>query len=196
MERNITIINYTVIQTNIVVRNNRVINRGIDIEYIGRAAKQRVYKYELSPSARPGPSRVTSNRVEIFNPEIERNETARPQKVIERNEVLDRVTRTTLRSPTRRIQDRGEESLENTQEEEMKMLEESQRKELDEINKRLLKEKSEAENPEAKKKLEEEYRERITKIKKSHETEKTEIKKRHERESEEVKKKVKKKEIK
>ncbi len=196
MERNITIINYTVIQTNIVVRNNRIINRGIDIEYIGRAAKQRVTKYELSQLSRPGPSRVRSNRVEIFNPDMERNETAKPQKIIERNEVLDRVTRTTLRSPTERTRDREDESLENTQEEEMRTLEESQRKQLDEINKKMQKEKSEAESSEAKEKIEQEYRERITKIKKSHETEKTEIKKRHKKESEEVKKKIKKKEIK
>jgi hypothetical protein len=196
IERNITIINYTVVQTNIVVQNNRIINRGIDVEYIGRAAKQRIYKRELSPLARPGPSRVSSDRVEIFNPYIERNETARPQKMIDRNEALDRITRTTLRSPSERTQYSEDERLENTQEEEMRMLEQSQKKELDEMNKKMLEEKSEVESSEAKKKIETEYREKITKIKKSHETEKTQIKKRHEKETEEVKKKVKKKEIK
>ncbi len=195
-ERNITIINYTVVQTNIVVRNNRVFNRGFDVEFIERAAKRKVTKHQLSPLARPGPSRVRDDRVEIYNPDMERNETARPRKVMERGEVLDRVTRTTLRSPIRAPQSRGEESLDNTQREEMKRLEESQKKELSEINKRMLKEKSEVESPEAKRKIEQEYREKITKIKKSHETEKTQIKKRHEEETKEVKKKVKKKEIK
>jgi hypothetical protein len=197
MERNITIINYTMVQTDIVVRNNRIINRGIDIEYVSRAAKRRIYKHELSPLTRPGPSRLEGNRIEMYNPDLERNETAEPKKVVKRDEVLDRITRTNLRSPTGRTQDRRDEGLENTQEEEMKTLEESQKKELNEINKKMEQEKNEAKSSEAKKKIEEEYRERITKIKKSHETEKTQIKKRHEKETEEAKKKkVKKKEIK
>jgi hypothetical protein len=197
MERNITIINYTMVQTDIVVWNNRIINRGIDIEYVSRAAKRRIYKHELSPLTRPGPSRLEGNRIEMYNPDLERNETAEPKKVVKRDEVLDRITRTNLRSPTGKTQDRKDEGLENTQEEEMKTLEESQKKELNQINKKMEQEKNEAKSSEAKKKIEEEYRERITKIKKSHETEKTQIKKRHEKETEEAKKKkVKKKEIK
>jgi hypothetical protein len=197
MERNITIINYTMVQTDIVVWNNRIINRGIDIEYVSRAAKRRIYKHELSPLTRPGPSRLEGNRIEMYNPDLERNETAEPKKVVKRDEVLDRITRTNLRSPTGKTQDRKDEGLENTQEEEMKTLEESQKKELNEINKKMEQEKNEAKSSEAKKKIEEEYRQRITKIKKSHETEKTQIKKRHEKETEEAKKKkVKKKEIK
>jgi hypothetical protein len=196
VERNLTIINYTVVRTNIVVRNNRVINRGIDVEYVSRAAKQRVSKYELSPSARPGPSRVRANNVEIYSPPIEKNETAKPKKVLEKNEVIDRVTKTTLRSPTERTRGREEESLEKAQEEEVRMLEESQRQELNEMNKKMQVEKSAAKTSEEKKKIEDEYKKKITNVKKSHETEKTQIDKRHKKEQETTKKKVKKKEIK
>jgi hypothetical protein len=196
VERNMTIINYTVVKTDIGIRNNRIFNRGIDIEYIEKAVKHRIDKRELSSLARPGPSRVMNDRVEIFNPDLERNETAKPQKVIEKNEISERVTRTALSSPSRETQSDEDRRLENNQDEEVRRLEQSQKKELDEMNKKMLKEKSEVESSEAKKRIEAEYREKVTKIKKSHETEKTQIKKRHEKETKEVKKKVKKKEIK
>ncbi len=196
VERNLTIINYTVVRTDIVVRNNRVINRGIDVEFIGRATKQKVSKYELSPATRPGPSRVRANSVEIYSPPIEKNETAKPKKVVEREAVIERVNRTSLDAPGGRIRVREDESIEKAQEEEVRMLDESQKKELTEINRKMQVEKSAAKTSDEKKKIEDEYKKKITNVKKNHETEKAQIEKRHKKEQETTKKKVKKKEIK
>jgi hypothetical protein len=196
MERNLTIINYTVVYTDIIVQNDRIINRGIDVDYIGRATRQVISKRQLRPSSRPGQTRVSADSVEIYNPAIRKNEAARPKTVIEEREVPERITRTSIRAPVDQS-DRGEKSLEEVQEEEVKILEDSQRRQLDELNKKRQEEAQAAKTQVEKEKIEKEYDQKITKIKKSQQEEKTQIKKRHEKEGEQAtKKKIKKKEIK
>jgi hypothetical protein len=196
LERNLTIINYSTMRTDIRMRGDRIINRGMDIEYMMRMTRQTISKHELTPADRPGQSRVRDGRVEIYNPVIRYNDSARPRRVLEKEEVLDRVKRTTIREPEG--QDIPEDKrLKSAQELEVKHLEESQEKELKQVLRKKQKEEGDAKNPEARQKVKKEYDEQVTKIKQSHEKEKTEIKKRHKKEEEQTKKKViKKKQIK
>ncbi len=196
MERNLTIINYTVVYTDIIVENDRIINRGIDVDYIRRNTRQVISKHELRPSSRPGQTRVRADSVEIYNPSIRKNEAARPKTVVEESEVPDRITRTSIRGPAERI-DQREGSLEEVQEEEVRILEDSQRRQLDELNKKKQEEAQAAKTRAEKEKIETEYDQKITRIKKTQAEEKTKIKERHKKEEEQAaKKKIKKKEIK
>ncbi len=196
MERNLTIINYTIVHTDIYVQNDRIINRGIDIDYIRRNTRQMISKHELRQSSRPGQSRVSADSVEIFNPSIRRNEEARPKTVIEEREVPDRINRISVRELSDRS-DQRERSLEEVQEEEFKILEESQIRQLDELNRRKQEEAQAAKNQAEKEKIEKEYERKIMNIKRSQDEEKAEIRKRHEKDKEQAaKKKIKKKEIK
>jgi len=196
MERNLTIINYSVIRTDIRVRDDRVINRGVDIDHVRRMTKQTISRHELAPADRPGQSRVREGRVEIYNPIIRQNESAHPDRVLEKDEVLDRITRTTMREPEKQAESQAIR-LKDAQKQELKHLGDSQKKELQQILRKKQQEEGAAKDATEKQKIKKEYDQKVIKIKQSHEKEKTEIKKRHKKEDEQTKKKtIKKKEIK
>jgi hypothetical protein len=196
MERNLTIINYSTLKTDIRVRDNRIINWGVDVDYIRRRTKQTISRYELAPADRPGQSRVENGRVEIYNPVIRRNETAHPDRVLQEDEVVDRINRTAIAEPDRPSGSQ-EIRLKDAQEQEIKQLENSQEKELQQVLRQKQEEERAAKDAAEKQNIKKEYEQKVIKIKQSHEKEKAEIKKRHKQEEEKTKKKViKKKEIK
>lgn len=90
-ERNSTIIRSTVIKTNIIDRNNKVVNEGIDIDTINKISKQKISKYELRESATPGPSKVRVEELEIYKPKVEKNETAKPKQVLNKEEAKEKI---------------------------------------------------------------------------------------------------------
>ncbi len=188
VERNLTLINYSAIRTDILVRNDRVINRGVDIDFIRGKTRQTISRHQLTPADRPSQSRVREDRVEIYNPIIRANESARPKRIVPREEIQDRITRTTIRVPKDQTE-LDEKRLKNVQEQEIKHLEESQQKELKQVLLKKKQEENSAKNSSEKQKIEKEYDQKITKIKQSHTKEKTEIKKRHKKEEEQTKKK-------
>jgi len=196
IERNLTLINYSAIRTDIHVQNDRVINRGVDVDHIRRMTRQTISRHELVPADRPGQPRVKEDRVEIYNPVIRSNESARPKRIVEREEVQGRITRTTIREPIEQAETQ-EKQLKDAQEQEIKHLEDSQEKELQQVLRKKQQEESATKDATEKQKLKKEYDQKVTKIKQSHEKEKTEIKKRHKKEEEQTKKKkIKKSEIK
>ncbi len=188
VERNLTLINYSALRTEILVRNNRIMNTGLDVDYVRRVTRQTISRHQLAPASRPGQSRVSGDRVEIYNPALKANESARPKTVVRREEAQERMTRTTLREPLEPAES-PEKRLEDAQSQEIKRLEESQERELQQILSRKKKEESEAKSPEEKQKIDKEYTQRVEKVKQSHEKEKTEIKTRHKKEEEQTKKK-------
>jgi hypothetical protein len=196
MERNLTIINYTVVYTDIVVQNDRIVNRGIDVDYIGRATRQVISKHQLRSVSRPAQTRVSRDSIEIFDPSIRKNEMAKPKTVVEEKEVPNRITRSSIRESGESTAEQ-EKKLEEVHRGEIKTLEESQKRQLDELNKEKREEAQAAKTQVEKEKIEKEYNQKITKIKKSQEEEKAQIKERHKKEEDQAaKNKVKKKEIK
>jgi hypothetical protein len=196
VERNLTLINYSAIRTDILVQNDRVINRGVDIDYVRRMTRQTVSRHELAPANRPGQSRVREDSVEIYNPLIRSNESARPKRFVEKEEAQGRITRTTIREPMEQAESQ-EKLLEDAQQQEIKHLEGSQEKELQQVLRKKQQEEGAAKDLAEKQKIKKEYDQKVTKIKQSHEKEKAEIKDRHKKEEEQTKKKkIKKSEIK
>jgi hypothetical protein len=179
VERNLTIVRYTSLRTDIRVRGDRIINAGMDVDYIRSRTKQTISRYELAPAARPGQSRVGNGRVEIYNPIIKSNESARPTNVIQKDEVAERISRTTIKAPEGRAGSQ-EIRLKDVQEQEIKQLEESQEKELQQVIRKKQQEEEAAKDPVEKLKIKKEYDQKVVEIKQSHEKEKTEIKKSNE----------------
>ena len=188
VERNLTLINYSALRTEILVRNNRIMNTGLDVDYVRRMTRQTISRYQLAPAARPGQSRVSGDRVEIYNPVLKTNESMRPKTVVRREEAQGRITRTTLKEPLEPAES-PEKRLQDAQSQEVQILEKSQERELQQILSRKKKEESNAKSPEEKQKIDKEYAQRVEKVKQSHEKEKAEIKSRHKKEEEQTKKK-------
>jgi len=131
VERNITIIRYTAVQTNIIVQKNRIINRGIDVEDIQRISKKRISKVTLQNSRRPGTTELSSDKVKIFKPAIEKNELARPKNVAEKSEIKDKIEESKISSTGKAKVISGEmKPLEEVQQHEKTLLEKTQQKEV------------------------------------------------------------------
>jgi len=183
-ERNVTIINYTTIRTNIYVENLRVINRGIDTDVVRRVTKRELTKRQLKDLNKPEISRVEAREAEIFRPTIKKNKAAKPKKVLSKEEAKVKISRGTIRKS---VDD--ESRLKEEHEKEINLLEKSQEKEVEELRKKIEDEKKITKEPSEKEKVVSKKEEEISKLKKRHEEEKSEIKKRHKEEEVKVKKK-------
>jgi len=195
-ERNLTIINYTSLHNNIEIENNRIINRGVDINDVSQWARTRITKYELRDVREKGKTRVGARDVEIFRPDIERNELARPRNVMSEDEARVRISTRERETPdTTRIK------KEEIQERERELMERSQQRELAELEKKREEARREALTESEKRKKEEEISQEISTLKKRQEIEKSKLKERQKKEEEtkaeaEKKKKKERKEIK
>jgi hypothetical protein len=194
-ERNVTIINFTVIRTNIYVRDKRVINEGIDLDYARRYSRKRISKYELRDARRPQVSKIKANQLEVYRPTVKKSQAAKPKRVLNDTEAQGRISELKIKkleeetTPTA-----GTSRLKDVQSRELEILEESQQKEENALRQKMVREKEAAKSPSEKTKVEKEYKEEIVKLKKSHTEEKAKIEKRHEEEKKKVeKKKIKKK---
>jgi len=191
-ERNVTIINYTVHQTNIIVRNNRVYNEGIGYERAQRITKKNITKHALKDARKADKSRVTPGTIEVFKPKIKRNESAKPKNTVRKENAKSKIAEvrtTTGRAVKKVVPVKKAESLEATQKREIQLIERSQQKEIQDLERKRLEKVKSVKTQVEKAKAEKEHKEKAGQLKRSHETEKTQIKKRHEKEKEAEKKK-------
>jgi len=65
-----TIINRTTNITNITIINNRVVNRGIDVNHIERVTHRRVERFKVADSDRPERTELQGNKVVIYKPAV------------------------------------------------------------------------------------------------------------------------------
>jgi len=182
-ERNVTIINYTVHQTNIYVRNNRVVNEGIGYDRVRGITKTNITKHALKDVQKAGPGRVSQDTLEIYRPQIKQNDSAKPKTILQKEQVKQRISQGTIQREEREEAAPGRErSIKEIQEKEIRMIEESQQLEIKQLEQKKEEVKRTARTETEKAKVDAEYREKTQQLKKSHEQEKTEIKKRHEKE--------------
>lgn len=194
VERNRTIIDYTVRKTDIIQQDDRVVNRGIDVEVLERITRKQVTKHQLQENPNPGETKVRLEKVELFKPKVRENETAVPKEVVIKEEIQEK----TPQSPVQRFEkrtspEREEEKLEDIHQRQMKLLERSQKKELENLKKQWQEETEELRSEEEKERIEK-YKKELEKLKKRHQNEKEMLKERLQKEEKRVeKKKVKKK---
>ncbi|NIM89471.1 MAG: hypothetical protein GTO17_00810 [Candidatus Aminicenantes bacterium] len=191
-ERNVTIINYTVIRTNIYIEDYGVVNRGVDPDHIRRVTRRSISKYDLREASQPGVSKIVGNGVEIYRPSLKVNQAAKPKKVLSKREAEAKISEGTVAKPGRKEMSSRERSrLKDRQEQEMRLLERSQRKEVKDIELKFNKEKKSVKGSSEKTAVEEKQKVTLKKLKRQHETEKSKITNRHTKErAKAVKKKV------
>ena len=189
-ERNLTIINFTVRQTNIIVRNQRVINQGLDVNFVSQITREKITPYELREIRKPQLSRVQLKRVEIYKPVVTKKQMAKPKHFVEKQQAKEEISRIsikrTLRSEEPEFQKVDLRSLHQRQ---LELLEKSQQDEIKELEEQYVKKMKEVKSSSEKEKIEKEYKEKIAKLKKLHKTEKSKLEKRHKEEEKKVKKK-------
>lgn len=196
-ERNLTIINYTSVKTSIVMRDRRVINNGIDVDYMRRVSRQRISKYQLEDSRAEGPSRIRAESVEVHRPRIRQDSSVKPKSVVNREDAKARITKERIKRSSEETDAPRREEVKRIHEREERLLNESQDREKRDLKKQYDSKKRLVRSDEEVVKTEEEYKKKRVRLKEKHEDEKAKITKRHKDEKEKAKKtKVKKTEVK
>ncbi len=188
-ERNTTIINHTVINVNIIVRDNRVVNEGLGLDHVRRETNKPVAKAALRDGSRPEDVRSSGQEVVVYRPEISRNEQARPRQIVDPQQAAERLE---AEGPGRIVRQTPQEdrsvALRQVHKREKKLMEESQEAEITEVRRRTVEEAKTVDSSEARQKAEEQAKTRIGELRKKHAEEKAELAKRQKDEEEKAKK--------
>jgi hypothetical protein len=188
VERNVTIVSLTVFNVNVIIRDSRVFNEGVDIEHVHRQTNKVVDKYALKEAPRAGEQRVEGNDVIIYKPKISRNEASKPKQVIDQEKAPEQVDSDPGVRIYRRVPRAEDAALRQAHEQEAKRMRESQDSEVDEIRRKADEEKAKIQNPAEKQKVDGQVKSRIAQLKQKHEGEKAEMTERQKAEETKTKK--------
>ena len=188
IERNVTIVNLTVFNVNVNVKDNRVFNDGVGVDQVRRWTNRTVDKYALKESPRPGEARVEGNDVVIYKPKISRNEASKPRQVIDQEKAPEQVDSEPGARIYRRVPQAEDAALRQAHEQEAKLMRESQSTEVNEIRRKADDEKAKIQNPAEKQKVDGQVKSRIAELKKKHEEEKAAMTERQKAEEAKTKK--------
>ncbi len=187
VERNLTIIDRTRFDVNIDERDRRVINHGVDVDFVRRQTERTVERYMLKDATRPGLAREEGQDLVVAKPVVRRNEAAKPKQVLDETEAEREIVSETGRV-YRRTPRRDDEVLREEHVTEKQLLKESQEAELKEIERKAEDEKTRVQNPVEKRKVEDQAKSRVSELKKRHDQEKAELEKRQKAEERKVEK--------
>lgn len=186
-ERNRTIISTTIHKTNIVERDRRVINEGIERDFIQNKINKQIITHRLRDAGREVKTVIGIDQVEVFRPNIQQNETAKPKTVVRKEDVQGEIARLPVTQTDEVGQVRSESTLQELQKREWTVMKESQEKEIGEIRKTSEVKKEEAQTAAEKVKIEKETQAKIGELKKKHEAEESKLKERQKEEETEAK---------
>lgn len=187
VERNVTIIRNTVINVNVDVRDDRVVNHGVDVEFVQRVTQRSVERMSLKEAPRPTEDRIEGRDVVIYRPQVKPSEAARPRQVVAPERAAEEVEAERDIRVYQRVPRAETAVLRKTHEEEARLMEESQRAELEEARRLAEEEMAKIQDPEKKRKIDDDFRARIQELKKRHQDEKAELAKRQKDEEQKVK---------
>jgi hypothetical protein len=188
LERNTTIIAFTRFDVNINERDRRVVNDGVDVDWVRRETNTRIDRFNLKDSTRPGQDREEGRDLVVSRPQIRRNEAAKPKQVLDQDTAERQLNSETSGRIYRRPARNEEQVIREDHDQERRLLKESQETEIGVIRRRAEEEKTKVQNPAEKKKVDEEATSRVAELRKKHEQEKAEMEKRQKAEEEKTKK--------
>lgn len=179
LERNITIINFTVVRDRITVRDRQtIINDAISPGEIERITRRPVTTVKLKEAKKPEETGMGINEVRIYKPSI-KFESASPKTVIRKEEAEQKIR------PA--IEEEKPEAIEEIHRQEKNLLEKTQKMEIERLRKQT-EEEAKAASPQERQKKISELQAKIEELKKKHEAEKQELLKRQSEEKKMVKK--------
>jgi hypothetical protein len=189
VERNTTIIDMTRFEVNINERDRRIVDDGVDVDWVRRQADGRsVEKYKLKDATRPGPAREDGQDLVVSKPTVRRNDAAKPKQVVDQakaeRDLGDESGTRIYRQPV----PKEEQKLREDHQKEQTLMKESQQTEIEVVRRSAEQEKAKVQNPDEKKKVEARTTSRLAELQKKHEQEKAELEKRQKVEDEKAKK--------
>jgi len=186
-ERNITIINHTVIHNNFSWRGRRFVNDGIGIDTVRRLTRRDVPRYALQDTRRPGRAMVTGNQVQLYRPSFKENAAARPKTFLNRDQARQELAPAKVFEPRQQPPKVATESdVQKRQTQERKLMDKSQAQELKAIDQQRNQEQQKVQAPSDKARIQQDYQAKKTEVAKQHQTEKQQLNERHKTDAQQV----------
>jgi hypothetical protein len=187
-ERNLTIVNYTSIQNNIYVRNDRIINEGFGLDEVRRITGRAVPRYRLQDARQPGRTRVVGQEVQIFRPAIRKNEAAKPRAYLNRDQARQELAPAKVFEPRQQQPVSAQQSaVQKRQAEEKTLLQKTQAQEVKDIQSKRAAEQARVRDTAEKAKIQKDYQAKTAELQKQHQDEKQQLTERHNKDNEQVK---------
>ncbi|HRD01168.1 MAG TPA: hypothetical protein PLP57_00810 [Candidatus Saccharicenans sp.] len=165
-ERNRSLINFTVLVDRVSLRNNIIINDGLNPQQIERITGRPVTRVKIKEIKQPaGQQRVNQNEVRIYRPVIKK-EAVSPKTMISREEAVQKSTSDRLKQDLN--------SLETYHRREQALLEKTQKMEIDRLRNQAEKE-IKVTTPQEKQNKLNEFQVRVEQLKQQHQEEKQEL---------------------
>jgi hypothetical protein len=195
-ERNLTIVNYTMLHKNIVVRDNKIINEGIDANVIRNVTGKSFSRELIRDEARPGLTRAGAGEVRIFRPTIRKDEQAKPKEYLSTEEARGKLSGAKIFESNQQWRGADETAVITKRHiEEERLLEKSQQADIQATRKKLTLQQQHVTNAAEKEKIRKELEANIQELKQKHDAEKAQLKERQKKDAQEVEKgRIKKKE--
>ncbi len=186
-ERNVTIINYTVIHNNIYFRNNRIINEGIGIDAVRRVTRREVPRFRIQDVWQPGPARVTGNDVQIYRPTFRTDAAAKPKAFLNRDEARQELAPPKIFEPRQQLPVNAQASaVQKRQAQEKILLEKTQSQELKDMQRKRAAEQAQIRDTAEKAKIQQTYQTKMSELQKQHQVEKQQLTERHKQDTQQV----------
>jgi hypothetical protein len=178
-ERNVTIINFTSIHTNIYFRSDRIINEGIGLDYVQRATRRTVPRYTIRDVRKPAPGWVAGHDVHIFRPTLRKNTTTKPKTYLNRNDARRELAPVKVFEPRLKPPLQEQESaVRKRQALQKALLEKTQSQDLKNLERKRARELAQIRDKAEKKKTEQNLQVKLDKLQKQHQVEKQKLTKR------------------
>jgi hypothetical protein len=188
-ERNTTIIGYSQLHRNIDVRNNRVINEGIDLVAVERATRTKISRQEVGEARRPGPAREDLNRVTVYKPSVGGSESGAPKRYLNKDEARDDLRQAQIWDP-KRPEDQDTTVVRKRFDQEARILERSQLDEQQRLRDRYVQQEGKARDSVEKDRIRKEQTSALNEMKKRHDEEKKDLSNRQKQDEEQIKKRI------
>ncbi|MCX8160796.1 MAG: hypothetical protein N3G18_07675 [Candidatus Saccharicenans sp.] len=177
-ERNMTIINFTVVRDRYTVRNrDLIINDALSPQEIERLTRRPVTRVSVREVKKPEEAGAGMDEIRIYRPQIKQEQTA-PKTVLKKEEAEQKI------SP---VQDIRPEEVEVVHRQENSLLERTQKLELERL-KRQAEEEAKSAPPQERQRKIAEGQSRLEELRKRHEQEKQELQKRQAEEKRTIRK--------
>lgn len=178
LERNVTIINYTVVRDRYTIRErNILINDALSPREIEKITRRPVTRVKVQEVKQPEEVGSGIDEVRVYRPTI-KQEQVTPKQVLKQEEAEQRVSRVGEARP---------ENIEQVHRQESTLLERTQRMEIERLRRQAEEETRQA-PPQEKQKKQLEIQSRLEELKKKHEQEKQELQKRQAEEKKVIRK--------
>jgi hypothetical protein len=193
-ERNLTIVRYTTVHKNILVRDNRIINEGIDLNLIRNVTRKNITREVIRDEPRPGLTRVGAGEVRIYRPAIKQDDRAKPKEYLEPEEARVKLSRAKIFEAGPRGTAAEEETiLKKRHVQEERLLEKTQSDEIRQMRLKMQTQQQKVRQPAEKEKIRKDMESTISDLQKKHADEKRQLSERQKKDVEEVvKRKIKK----